>query len=202
MSSQTRSSVLPALVGLVLLVAVVAFAVLLPKAAGDQASSGSAGEAPALPDTLPGDLVAADSGDLPDGVLPADQLEYVAQVQEEGVGPVEEAFGPTSVRLYLRADGTAPTSMVVTEGDPGLFIPDGIPAGSDETYAQRPLSLEVVDGVVCSVAGTVGGTPDDGTVPQSVRCQLGSDGFTYQVTAIGLTVEETVAALQGAADAA
>lgn len=216
MRDNPRTTVVSALLGVVLLGGVFVFTVLVPELGDDPASSPSSDEPSAgagpvdLPDALPGDLEAIDLGTLPTQLAqsfpPADDL----REQEASIADgFQDVFGvPGAFRLYAATDGTALAQVTVLDRAPGLFAPDTPPIDPAVLGLARASSeLVKVDDAVCSISYGDGsevpaGQPvDPAQAPQAVRCQLGAGERTYEATTQGLTADETVELLHGLADA-
>lgn len=190
------SSVTGAVTGVVLLAGFVGFAVGLPELTGDAASSETTeqAEVPALPDELPGKLVAAD-------VLVPEQAEAIAQRDESAATELGSLYdADAAVRTYFRDSRQRPVQLSVTviEGEPGLLVPGGPPFSPElEGMARNYYELQRVGDVQCAVQWPepvpIGTEPDERVVPGYVECQAGTEGLVYDVFARGATVEETVA---------
>lgn len=206
MRESTRTTLVATVVGLLLLGAVVAFAVALPEGDAESASEETgAPAAPApleLPDELSDGLVAVDTGDLPAELAAQfgdlDEL----RAREESVGEgLESLYGvPGEFRLYAAVDGSTLVSVTVLDREPGLFVPETPPIDPGLLGVERAsVELVPVGDAVCSVAwgeDVPEGQPVDPTQPpQNTRCQLGVDGRTFEITAPGLPPEEVVALL-------
>lgn len=216
MSSATRVSsrvpVMGLVLGLVLLLGVVAFGVLLPEVTGEesgdetglQRTSDTAATADlALPDELPGGLVAIDTDQLdPQLIAALGGAEVIEQQQEYGAEQLSELSDgvPTNVRVYARQDGSALVQVVATAGPPGSFAPQGAPSDPQlQGFSRGSVELVASGDAVCSIVwgqAVPEGTPiDPAAKPQGVDCQAGDAEHTYRVGGGGLTVDEAVAAL-------
>ncbi len=210
----TRTTLLAAGGGVVLLALVLGFVVGLPKAEGGE-TSGSGGSdsrvltdlAP-LPDTLPGDLVSLSSPDMPPELVAqtggADRLAAVTGSAAENLTAL--FGGPADFEIYGKVDGSALLTVTVGPGEPGLFVPDGAPVSADVQGVTRS-DLEVVrvaDDTVCSVlyaqAASADAPADPAEQPSRVHCQLGSAGLLYDVTGQGLSTDDVVAATNAVRD--
>ncbi|CAN5387662.1 hypothetical protein BH09ACT12_BH09ACT12_31160 [soil metagenome] len=209
-----RTPLLAAVAGVVLLALVFAFAVGLPEA-DDEESAAAADPVVEtlvdLPDSLPGDLVALTSPEMPDDLVEqTGGAEKIAEITASAAENVADIFGgPADFGLYGKVDGSALLTVTVAPGEPGLFVPDGAPVSADVQGVERSdLEIVRVGDAVCSVLYTQavasGQTVDPDEQPARVHCQLGSSGLLYDVTGQGLSVESTVAAgeavLQNQAD--
>lgn len=224
MTTQTRTSLVGALVGLVLLGLVVAFAVGVPELTGDDATAqaadaGEGAEGSAEPEDLEpidlptglsgelsGELVAVDTGELPEALAAqfGDLSDLGAQQASVAEG-LQALFGvPGAFRLYAASDGSALVSLTVLDKAPGLFVPEALPIDPSVLGVTRA-AVEIVDidGAICSLnwgADVPAGQPIDPAVPpQGVRCQLGDGERTYEISAQGLTPEATVELLKNIA---
>ncbi|WP_148613648.1 hypothetical protein [Nocardioides rubriscoriae] len=223
MRDNPRTTVVSALLGVVLLGGVVVFTVLVPKLGDDpqsssgsssESSTGGAGATPAgpidLPDELPGMLVAADLGTLPPQLAQSFPAAADLMKQEDSIAEgLQKVFGvPGAFRLYAATDASAVAQLTVLDRAPGLFTPDTPPIDPAVIGLARASSeLVKVDDAVCSVnygdnSQVPAGQPiDPAQQPQAVRCQLGAGERTYEATTQGLTVDATVELLHGLADA-
>lgn len=214
MRDNPRTTLVSALLGVVLLGGVFVFTVVVPELGDDAEPAGaesgeaaSAGEplAPVeLPDELGGGLTAVDLGTLPDDL--AQQFGDLEALKEQETSITEglaRVFGaPGAFRVYAAADASAVAQVTVLDRAPGLFAPDALPIDPAVVdVARAPSELVSVDGATCSVnwgeAVPAGQPIDPAAKPQAVRCQLGSqdDRRTYELTAQGLSVDDTVAVL-------
>lgn len=212
MRDSGRPTLIGAVIGVLLLGAVVAFAVLVPELDDDKAAAvehsyeADADPEPApavLPDSLPQGLVAADSGDLGADVPIDGLLEQEASAGEE----LEKLFDAKAVfRLYASpssAEKQALAQVVVIDGEPGLFTPETIPIDPALLdLARPPVEMQRIGDAVCSVnygQPVAAGQPIDPTAPPlTVRCQQGAGGRTYDISTQGLTVEEAIEVLEAA----
>lgn len=205
--SSAASTVLSAVLGVVLLAGVVAFTVGLNAADDTEpASSETAAGAIDLPDSLSNGMVAVDLGTLPEELTAqlgsVDELPAQEAAVAEGLARV---FGvPGEFRVYAAEDATALANVTVLDKAPGLFTPDTLPIDPSVIGVTRAQSeLVDVDGATCSVAWPAevpeGQEIDPTVTPQAVRCQLGAGERTYEITAQGLTVDDSVAVLKALA---
>lgn len=215
MRDNPRTTLVSALLGVVLLGGVFVFTVLVPELGDDAepaaAERGASASAPddlapvALPDELSGGLTAVDLGTLP-AELAAQfgDLESLKDQETSITEGLARVFGvPGAFRVYAAADASAVAQVTVLDKAPGLFAPDALPIDPALVDVARPPSeLVSVDGATCSVnwgeAVPAGQPVDPATQPQAVRCQLGGqdDQRTYELTAQGLSVDDTVAVLK------
>jgi hypothetical protein len=210
MRDNRRTTVVSAVLGLALLVGMVAFAVGLPEldsgpSAGSDAESASAGSGAAsndepveLPDELSLGLRAVDLGTLPAELTQQfGDLDALTEQEDAVAAGLDEVFGaPGDFRIYASEEGPALANVAVLGRDPGLFL-EALPLDSDLLEVERPSAeLTRVGDAVCSInwgqAVPAGQPVDAAAPPQSVRCQLGADGRTIEITAQGLDVESTV----------
>jgi hypothetical protein len=222
MRENSRTTVVSAVLGVVLLAVVFAFAVLVPKLSDDDGggpehsdagvaeptggSTGTAGGPVELPDKLGKTLVAVDLGTLPaDLAQRIGDLGDLKKQQAAIVKGLDSTFGaPGAYRIYAAPDGSALAQVIVLDKAPGLFAPDALPVDPGTLGVTRAAAeLVKVRDAVCSVswpAEVPKGTAVDPQVkPQGVRCQLGAGDRTYEITSQGLTVDETVADVEAAA---
>ncbi len=200
-SSLPSTALVGVLVGLVLLVAVVAFAVLLP--------GGGGAATRALPDTLPGGLTATDLVDGSDGDTAA--AEEFAGLQGELVASAEIILedlydGPAHVRTYRDPARGIQATVLVVGSAAGPFVPDGPPVDPQLLgYARNLTDLVAVGDGVCSLIWqepVPAGEPITEPAPQAVKCQVGDDESAYQLIGVGISAEEAVEILDGLLDAA
>lgn len=217
MRDNPRTTVVSAVLGVVLLGGLFVFTVVVPELTEDAESSESGssenagttdGSAIELPDRLSGGFVAADLGTLPPDL--AEQLGDIEALidQEDSIAEgLGDVFGaPGDFRVYAVEDGSALAQVTVLDRAPGLFTPDALPIDPAVLGVARPASeLVEVDGAVCAITWgqeVPEGQPVDETQPpQAVRCQLGDEDRTYELTSQGLLVDEAVAVLRDLAEA-
>lgn len=206
MSESSRTTLVGVLVGLVLLGAVVAFAVVLPEQADGTEAEEAGSPAPAtgsvdLPDELPGGLVAVDTGTLPEAVAAQFEIDTLREQEASVEEGLAEVFGvPAAFRIYLdpaAPPGTPLIQLTALAKPPGLYTPDTLPVDPALLNLERA-SIELVrvgDGV-CSITwgqDVPEGQPiDPDQTPQALSCQLGADGRTYEIRAQGITPEDAV----------
>lgn len=158
------------LVGLVLLGALVAFAVALPRAQETALS---------LPDRLPGGWVAADDLEGDD-----ERLAGVGEAVDGANGLLDEVYDhDTVVRSYVDEDVTRFVTVILFEAEGGAFVPQGLP-GPDRTDQRLSRDGDAVCIEYVDPAGDPSGPP------RFTSCQAGSGGVTAQVGGPGLAVED------------
>ena len=194
--------------GVLLLLALVALAVLLPRLEGSEPVASSAdapsgeGVAVTLPPSVPG-FTSATAGDD----AAAEQL---TERLDSAEARLEQTYGvPVAVGLYSGDEGAQDQrSAVVTalSAPAGLFLPSG-PAPDPEllqlarNQAELVRSGDAVCNVVYGAPVPAGQQVDDSEVPQGVQCQLTRDDVTYQVDASAMSVEDAVGVLDAVAAA-
>lgn len=217
MRDDPRTTALSAAAGVVLLGGLFAFTVLVPEIGDEPEHSYETSSEPLdgpmesqsgpieLPDQLDGDLVAVDLGTLPaDLAQRFGEVEAVREQEAAVVTGLSDVFQvPAAFRVYAATDGSALAQITVLDRAPGLFAPDALPVDPAAIGLTRAASeLVRVGDAVCSVSWAEqvpAGQPIDPAVePQGVRCQLGVGERTFEITAQGLTVDETVANLDSA----
>ncbi|WP_340540857.1 hypothetical protein [Nocardioides sp. GXZ039] len=198
--ASTRSQILAAVLGLVLLAAMVGFAVGLPKSEGDEApdldSSDSSSADVSLPDSLPGGLIALDSGDLPPELQAqiADPT-ILAEQQKSAVDSLSELYdAPASFRVYSAEDGLSVAQVTGVGRAAGVMLADFPPIDPGLLgVARNNVELVDVGDAVCALtwSGQVpqGQPIDPAEVPQAVRCQQGDDARTFEIQAQGMSAE-------------
>lgn len=182
--SKNRTSDVPLTgiaIGAVVLALFVVFAVLLPKASGDEAGSRIE-----LPSTLPGGYVAADKADAWKGNtnVAGHEAEIAASVKQEltfGNAALEKTTGGGfGNRVYIKG-GQAVFFVQVFRAAGGAFSPGEI---SDPSQLQQGTSVQQLLKVgksTCIVDGAVG---TGGQVqPSQTQCQRSEGELTVQVTA-------------------
>ena len=197
-----RSSVVGTISGVVVLGGVVAFAVGLPKAAGDDASAAPT-DRPAVADVLPETL----RGNRLVRVATVNQ-QVGEEIEKYGADTLSQVFGAdTAVARYISPDGQVQFSITVSDAGGGLFLQSGPPTPRQVTEAQGFVQrTRQVDGVPCSElfasqpqAG--GGPAPDPTkgAPVQVQCQTDVDGRAFNGYGVGgISAEQTVQALDEA----
>lgn len=216
MTRITRPGLVGAGLGVVLLALMVVFAVVLPEV-DDAAAAGeggtSAGAAPAagsveLPPRLGEDLIAVDSGRLPDQLsrLIGD-VDRLTAVQDSARAGFEELFeAAAAFRIYGNQDASTVVAVTALAKPAGLFAPQGAPVDAEVQGVARPaIELVEVDGGVCSLNWgrpvPRGQQVDESQPPQTVYCQLGSQGRTFTLTGSGMTAQRAMSLLQEVARA-
>jgi len=183
-------------VGLVILVAMVAFVVLLPRI-GE--SSGGA-----LPDALPGGLTATDIVD--ETQSDSAGAEEFAQLQGDLVASaearLEEVYDvPARVRTYRDPERGIQVTVLVIESAAGPFVPDGPPVDPQLLgYTRNLTDLVAVGDGTCSLIWqqpVPAGEPITEPDPQAVKCQVGDAEGAYQLIGVGITAEQAVELLDG-----
>lgn len=188
--SKTRNSDVPLTgiaIGAVVLALFVVFAVLLPKANGDDA-----GGRIALPASLPGGYVAADQVSAWKGAsgVAGHEAEVVAQVKAEltfGDTQLEKTTdGGFGHRIYLKDKGASIFFVQVFRAAGGAFSPGEISDPSKVQQGTTVQQLSKVGKATCILEGQVG---TSGTVSASQgqsQCQRSEGDLTVQVTAPGV----------------
>lgn len=177
--------------GIVLLGAVAAFGIALPKVTGDEDAESTI----ELPDTLPHGLQAQDETDDP-------QAGRYAEIQESAVDGLEEIYDDAAaVRGYATEDGTVQATVIVLDRAPGLFDPHGPPIDPKLLELERSIyELRKVGDAVCDLywqqVVPSGGTIDEDADPAAVMCQLGDGDRTLEIFGSGLGAEEAVEILE------
>jgi hypothetical protein len=170
-------------IGAVVLALFVVFAVLLPKAEGDDANSSRI----VLPNSLPGGYVAADRTEAWKGTsgVAGHEAEVVAQVKSElkfGNAALDKTTGGGfGNRIYLKQGAQQVFFVQVFRAEGGALSPGEI---SDPSQLQQGTSVQQLTKVgdaVCVIDGSVG---TGGQVqPSQTQCQRSKSGLTVQVTA-------------------
>ena len=188
--SKTRNSDVPLTgiaIGAVVLALFVVFAVLLPKAEGDDASGRID-----LPATLPGGYVSADQVSAWKGAsgVSGHEAEVVAQVKAElkyGDTQLEKTTGGGfGHRIYLKDKGASIFFVQVFRAAGGAFSPGEI---SDPSQLQQGTSVQQLTKVgksVCIVNGQVGTGGQVSSSQGESQCQRSEGDLTVQVTAPGV----------------
>ncbi len=181
--------------GVVLLGAVAAFGIALPRATGgDEESAGTPAEI-VLPDQLPHGLVAQDN-------LDGEVAERYLAAQESAVEGFKDLYdAPTAVRGYAARGGRVQATITVLDQAPGLFDPHGPPIDPAVLGLERSVyELVRVGDTVCDLfwQQTVpqGQPIDEAVPPAALQCQLGDGDRTIELFASGLSLDEGVAVLE------
>lgn len=176
--------------GVVLLGAVAAFGIALPKATDDDAAGAEPEQSPiVLPDELPHGLVAQDEAEGPPG-------DNYAKVQKSATDGLEELYDvPAAVRGYATEDGSIQATVTVLDRPPGLFDPHGPPIDPSVLGLERSLyEMRRVGDAVCEFyweqVVPEGQPVDDAADPRAMQCQLGDGDRTIELFASGLSVAE------------
>lgn len=192
--SERQAPLIGVLLGLVLLGAVAAFAIALPKATGDEATDVVE---VTLPDTLPHGLVAEDQTEGVD-------VERYAAIQESAAEGLEALYdAPAAVRAYTGEDG-AQATVTVLDRAPGLFAPHGPPIDPELLGVERSFyELREVGDAVCNLIWQQpvqeGAPVDEAADPNGVMCQLGKGDRTFEFVGSGLSAEAAVEVLESLA---
>jgi hypothetical protein len=187
-------------VGVVLLGAVAAFGIGLPKATDDEEATKA--EKIVLPDELPHGLVAEEQLASEAG---AEGEEYAARLTEiedsagEGLEAIYDA--PAAIRAYASEDGALQATVTVLDRAPGLFDPHGPPVDPALLQVERSIyELRRVGDAVCDLywqQSVPEGQPvDEAAVPSAVTCQLGDGDRTLEFAGSGLSAEQAVEVLE------
>jgi hypothetical protein len=175
----SRSSVVAIVLGLVLVAAVIAGALVIERATDSDLD---------LPDTVGGDMRAEPRNDL-------------ARSAESRLEDVMDASA--TIRSYRASDERGGIVMVVDQAA-GPFLPRGPnPAPALMDLARGPFELVNEGDAVCQVtwANVVAegeDVPDED--PAGVQCQLGAHGRTYLLYGTGMSTDEAVDILEKIAD--
>ena len=185
--------------GVVLLGAVAAFGIALPKATGEDEPD--AAEV-VLPDKLPHGLVAEDVPDEAGGPEAQDYADRVAEIQKSAIEGLEEIFdAPAAIRGYASDDGAVQATVTVLDRPPGLFDPHGPPIDPELLQLERSIyELRQVGDAVCDLywqqVVPEGQPIDDEAGPAAVQCQLGDGDRTLELFGSGLSAEDAVEILE------
>lgn len=197
MSERTAGPVGVAL-GVVLLGAVAAFGIALPKATGDDEptdsteSTGSTGIT--LPDELPHGLLAQD-------LLDGEAAGRYAAAQESAVEGFAEIYDePVAVRGYANADGSIQATITVLDRAPGLFDPNGPPVDPEVLGLARSVyELRRVGDAICNLnfpqVVPQGQPVDESAAPTSLQCQQGDGDRTIELFGSGFTLDQALEVL-------
>ncbi|HWM73536.1 MAG TPA: hypothetical protein VNQ53_07340 [Nocardioides sp.] len=191
-----RAQVVGVLTGAVLLGAVAAFGIALPKLTDDDADE------IALPDRLPHGLVAEDVPDEAGGPEAEEYADRVAEIQKSAVDGLEEIYDvPAAIRGYASADGAAQATVTVLDLEPGLFDPHGPPIEPELLQLERSIyELRRVDDAVCDLywqqVVPEGGSVDKSADPAAIQCQLGDGDRTLEIFGSGLSADDAVEILE------
>ena len=184
--------------GVVLLGAVAAFGIALPKATGDDEADAAPSTTITLPDELPHGLVAQDTEG---GEIAA----RYQSGQDAAVDEFEEIYPePAAVRGYANADGSIQVTITTLGRAPGLFNPHGPPVDPEPLGYERWIyELRRVDDTVCDLfwqEPVQQGQPvDSGAAPASIQCQQEDGDRTDQLFGQGLTLDQAVDVLDAVA---
>ena len=197
--SDRKAQVAGVVTGVVLLGAVAAFGIALPKATGEDDAEATRIE---LPETLPHGLVAEDVPDDEGGAEGQEYADRVAEIQESAVDGLEDIFdAPAAIRGYASDDGAVQATVTVLDRPPGLFDPHGPPIDPELLQLERSIyELRRVGDAVCDLywqqVVPEGQPIDDKAGPAAVQCQLGDGDRTFEIFGSGLSAEEAVEILE------
>jgi hypothetical protein len=201
--SDRSAQVAGVLTGVVLLGAVAAFGIALPKATGEDEAEATE---IVLPDTLPHGLVAEDVPDAAGGPEAEEYAGRVAEIQQSAIDGLEEIFGnPAAIRGYASEDGSAQATVTVLDRAPGLFDPHGPPIDPELLQLERSIyELRRVGDAVCDLywqqVVPEGQPVDDSVDPAAVQCQLGDGDRTLEIFGSGLSADDAVEILESLQD--
>lgn len=190
-SSSRTSTVVGIVLGLLILGAMAAFAIGLPKAHGEEQDDARVLE---LPDTLPGGYVASDDPAAFDEGELAEQADEIADGEREsrdlGNDVLPEVLGTSAATRTYVVDGSQPLFVQVFESEGGAFAPPSLPVPAEDGSVSTEMTT-VGDGA-CIL--TYGQPTGDGSEPEPVssRCQVTHDGLTVQVESGAVDAEELV----------
>lgn len=195
-STSRTSTWVGIVVGLILLGAMVAFAVALPKTA-DASDDGHAAEdlELSLPDTLPGGYAAADlPASFADGEL-AEQADAIAEQQASSTAYGDEVLPdvlghPAVTRSYV-VEGSQAVFVQLVQAEGGALAPTAL-TDPATTEGAGGITMQDIDGAACILTYGQSQGADLGA-PTSTQCQLSRDGLTVQVQSNQVAGEELVA---------
>lgn len=199
--SERSTGLIGVLLGLVLLGAVAAFAIGLPKATDDEDPEAARIE---LPDELPHGLVAEDVQGPEGGPEGQEYAERVLAIQDSAAQGLEDIYDePAAVRGYASDDGSVQATVTVLDRAPGLFDPHGPPIDPELLQLERSIyELRRVGDAVCDLYWqqvVPEGQPVDGADPSAIQCQLGDGDRTLELFGSGLSAEAAVEILESLA---
>ncbi|WP_346384838.1 hypothetical protein [Nocardioides sp.] len=206
----SRSSLVGAALGLVLLGLLVAFAVALPESAHSTKSEAAPDPdaAISLPDTLPGGWTAVDVAG-PKGADAAQTKEFTdnqTKALRYVTDVLEKVYAvPTTFRVYATSDLSEYITLTAWGAPGGAFGPNGLNDPELSGLARAPVELVRIRDTVCTVNWQpvpVGQAIDPAAKPTGVECQLSEDGRTFQIGTGPMAPEESVKLLEAAAGAA
>ncbi len=205
-TSASRARLVGLAAGVVLLLALVGLAVLLPRLEGTDSAPASASAGEAVEVTLPATVPGFTSAGAGDAAAAAQLTERLASAETR----LEDLYAvPVSVALYSGDEGAGDQrSAVVTalSAPAGLFLPSG-PAPDPgllelaRNQAELVRSGDALCNVVYGAPVPAGQEVDESEVPQGVQCQLTADGVTYQVDGSAMSVDDAAGVLDAVAAA-
>jgi hypothetical protein len=194
-SDNRTSTWLGIVLGVVCLGLIAAFAIALPKAAGEDEPAASTGPL-ALPDTLPGGYTAADLPEAFTGDY-ADRAAEIAKTQqaarEYGDQVLSDVLGTAVTRTYASEDLHA-LFVQAFRAAGGAFAPDSLPDPATAQGQSVPELVSVGDGacIVTRQAAQAGAAVDESAPPTYAQCQVSEGELTVQVGAQNLQPEDMV----------
>lgn len=181
-------------VGVVLLGLLAAFAIGLPKAAGEdepQAMDLS------LPDALPGGFAPADDPASFTGGQFADQAESIAKQEKAntayGNKVLPDVLGTSAVTRTYVVDGSKAVFVQAFQSSGGAFAPNSIPDPAQTGGAPTTEMKGVGDGV-CILSYGQQSTGQSGPAPVFNQCQVTDGGITVQIGASSVPADDLVTA--------
>ena len=175
------------------------FAIVLPKAVGEDDGAARL----VLPDTLPGGYAAADDPASFEGGDYADQADSIAQQEKSnsdyGNRVLPEVLGHAAATRTYVLDGTKAVFVQVFDAEGGAFAPNSIPDPEASGGAPANEVTNVGDGV-CILSYGQGSTDAGPADPVFSQCQVTRDGRTVQIGASEVDAEDLVATADGLLD--
>lgn len=183
------------MLGVVLLGLLAAFAIGLPKASGDEATSVEELTL-VLPDTLPGGYVASDDPAAFDGGQLAGQAEEIAAQEKAsaayGNQVLPDVLGTAAATRTYVADGTQAVFVQVFQSTGGAFAPNSIP-DPESTGGQAATEMVAVGDGACILTYGQSAAGAEAAVTFT-QCQVSSGELTAQIGSAGVSAEDLVSA--------
>ncbi len=193
------------LLGLLILGAMAAFAIGLPKAHGDEASEQSVEKLDlSLPDKLPGGYVASDDPAAFAGGELADQADEIVKqeqaAREHGDQVLPDVLGTSAVTRTYVANGTEAVFVQAFQSTGGAFAPNSLPDPAS-TGGQASTELTKVGDGACILS--YGQAQAEGQAPPVAfsQCQVTHDQVTVQIGSSAVAAKDLVAVADDLIDA-
>lgn len=192
-SSSRTSTWVGILLGIVILGAMAAFAIGLPKAHGEEGDSAAAIEL-TLPDTLSGGYIASDDPKAFEGGQLEAQADTIVEQEkasaEYGNTVLPKVLGHAAVTRTYVANGTEAVFVQAFQAEGGAFAPNSL-SDPEASGGQVATAIKNVGDGVCIISYSQSSTGGEAE-PAFSQCQVTSGGITVQIGSAAVTAEDLV----------